>query len=181
MNRYWDQYYPGGPYDALSRRRNADTSSAALASPGRLSASKSTSNASIKKNPSSPGPVSRVGLPKSATRTVAQNRAAPAAGASNAASSAAVAAAAANWEREKNELETEYQRMLHEVTLQTQDLKVTVEQVEKEREFYFSKLREIETFVQSTLDGPLDLSLEESLKQIQVNYFLYAHGDSLNR
>jgi RP/EB family microtubule-associated protein len=111
--------------------------------------------------------VSNTSVSKTATGAVRTtgsiaNRAAPAAGVSN--SSLNVA----QFEREKAELESEYQKMLSDMTQQTMDLKMTVEQVEKEREFYFSKLREIEIFIQSQVESGFALAQDEAFKQIQV-------------
>ncbi|KAJ3132453.1 hypothetical protein HK100_005338, partial [Physocladia obscura] len=69
------------------------------------------------------------------------------------------------------DLELEYQRNLAEMTEQTMELKVQVDQVEKERDFYFDKLREIEVFVQEHLDGGglgSDASATDVLDHIQA-------------
>ncbi|KAJ3415394.1 hypothetical protein HDV05_004988 [Chytridiales sp. JEL 0842] len=167
MKKYWDQYYPGGQYDALARRKGDATGSVgslssatsklsiskkAPASPS-TSMKKSLSNNSVSGNPGS--------VPKGPTRTAGSiaNRAAPAAGASN--------ISLAQFEREKAELESEYQKMLADVNQQNVDLKLTIEQVEKEREFYFSKLREIEIYIQSQSEAGYTLPPEEAYKQIQ--------------
>jgi RP/EB family microtubule-associated protein len=42
----------------------------------------------------------------------------------------------------------EYQKVASLLTTQVQELKATIDQVEKEREFYFGKLREIELYIQ---------------------------------
>ena len=76
----------------------------------------------------------------------------------------------------KQEMEQEYQKMLSEMTQQTMELKVTIEQVEKEREFYFSKLREIEMFVQSNIDNPSALDTESVLKEIQAVMYKTEEG-----
>jgi hypothetical protein len=69
-------------------------------------------------------------------------------------------------------VDAELQKTLNELTQQNVDLKVTVDQVEKEREFYFGKLREIEVYVQSLLDGGNQQnSIEDALKSIQVCWF----------
>jgi RP/EB family microtubule-associated protein len=47
------------------------------------------------------------------------------------------------------------------------DLKITVDQIEKEREFYFGKLREIEIFIQGKTDQGVEPSFEVLFKQIQ--------------
>ncbi len=62
----------------------------------------------------------------------------------------------------------EYQRMTNDMTKQIAELKEMVEQVEKEREFYFGKLREIEILVQNHLDlGTTVPETERVFKDIQ--------------
>jgi RP/EB family microtubule-associated protein len=46
------------------------------------------------------------------------------------------------------DLVDEYQKVASLLTTQVQELKATIDQVEKEREFYFGKLREIELYIQ---------------------------------
>ncbi|KAJ3026808.1 hypothetical protein HK097_006301, partial [Rhizophlyctis rosea] len=73
----------------------------------------------------------------------------------------------ANWERERAELEGEYQKMMQDVTQQTMEMKIGMEQVEKEREFYFNKLREIEVYVQTQLETGTNPAVEGVLKDVQ--------------
>lgn len=63
----------------------------------------------------------------------------------------------------------------NELLLQINTLKVTVEQVEKEREFYFSKLREIELFIQSKLEAGLEGEIEAILKNVQGIMYKVIH------
>ncbi|KAF2860749.1 hypothetical protein K470DRAFT_257537 [Piedraia hortae CBS 480.64] len=131
--RYWDQYYPGGDYDALGRRKGAGISGpAATSSAGpRTSSGTGTRRAA----PSLGG----VG----ATRAPAR----PTAGASAA-----------------------LQQKNAELTEQVQGL-------EKERDFYFSKLRDIELLIQQAMEA--DPALEEEdglLKQIQAILYSTEEG-----
>lgn len=66
----------------------------------------------------------------------------------------------------KTELESEYQKIIDELTSQVSDLNASLEQVTKEREFYFNKLREIEIFVQTTMDEADD-NADSGLKTVQ--------------
>ncbi|KND05184.1 microtubule-binding protein BIM1 [Spizellomyces punctatus DAOM BR117] len=135
MKKFWDQYYPGGPYDAVGRRggKPADVS---MRNGSMAKGPAGTPSAGIKKSLSN----SSVGAPASkAARTVTRGGArSPAVGAG----------------RDRTaEIEAEYQKALQEMQQQIMEAKVTVEQVEKEREFYFSKLREIEIYVQQQLES----------------------------
>ncbi|KAJ3024189.1 UNVERIFIED_CONTAM: hypothetical protein HDU68_008279 [Siphonaria sp. JEL0065] len=120
LKKYWDQYYPGGPYDAAGRRGGsavAATSYKAAASPIKKMAGAAPANAN-------------------------RSAIAPAAfGAAVASSKGSAVAPAA-----------EYQKKLLEMTQHAEELKDTVGQVEKERDFYFAKLREIEMFVSGQLE-----------------------------
>ncbi|KAJ1564020.1 hypothetical protein HK405_016066, partial [Cladochytrium tenue] len=196
MKKFWDQYYPGGTYDAMARRgaggggpasglakprstlpsssaaSTASASSSAAARPRPAAATTRVSTGSVSARTSAAGAgSSRLGggspsashSPLSASGSIG-----PTAGSS----AAAAAAARREWEREKAELEAEYQRMLTEMTQQSMELKLSIEQVEKEREFYFGKLREIEIFVQTQMDAavaqdPAQLPVDETLRQIQ--------------
>lgn len=60
------------------------------------------------------------------------------------------------------------QSRLTELSNQNAELKVTIDQVEKEREFYFNKLREIELCVQNTLDNEAEAGINSTLKEIQT-------------
>ncbi|KAI8852302.1 calponin homology domain-containing protein [Chytridium lagenaria] len=135
MKKYWDQYFPGGPYDAIARRKDASSRTAS----GPMK--KATSNPSV------------ANVPKGAP-TRSSNGALP---------------SAPGWEREKAEIEAEYQRNIAEYTQQNMELKMQMDQVEKEREFYFGKLREIEILVQTHLDtGEANGHLGETLRNIQA-------------
>ncbi|KAJ3124598.1 hypothetical protein HK098_000994 [Nowakowskiella sp. JEL0407] len=164
MKKYWDQYYPGGTYDAVARRKGIGSD--AVVAPPPVSMPK-PAKIPAKKPPTG----SLIGVPQVSARN------------GSVGSSHGIAAPAASeytrrvgnnqWEHEKAELEAEYQKMLEDMTQQTMELKVTIEQVEKEREFYFSKLREIEMFVQQQLDphgtgvSELEPPVEQVLQEIQ--------------
>lgn len=122
--RYWDQYFPGGDYDAVSRRKATGPSAApAAAAPS-----------------SRPAPASK----KSGTGAAALRTSSRQAG-SGATSSL-----------------QQQQKMA--------ELQETVQGLERERDFYFSKLRDIELLIQQAMEA--DPSLEEDenglLKQIQA-------------
>lgn len=124
--RFWDQYYPGGDYDALARRKSSGPAEA----------------------PRAAAPVRTSGTGAAAARrgtTPTTTAARPARAAGGGVGSSALAA-------ENNQL------------------KETVQGLERERDFYFSKLRDIELLVQQAID--VDPKIEEDeqglVKQIQA-------------
>jgi len=140
--RYWDQYYPGGEYDALARRK-ASGSAAPLSS--------STSASTPRVPPSG----ARRAAPPSSNTAAPRTRTPASAGGGSAANGAAVQAL----QQEKAAL-TE-----------------TVAGLERERDFYFSKLRDIELLIQQAMEAEPELEKEEGglLKQIQT--ILYSTED----
>lgn len=120
--RYWDQYYPGGDYDALSRRKGLGAGAA----------------------PALP-PAKRAPAGSAAARRPAAAAAAPRASSRQAAPASSVLQA-------KNA-----------------ELMETVQGLERERDFYFSKLRDIELLIQQAMDADPVLEEDEGslLKQIQ--------------
>lgn len=72
-----------------------------------------------------------------------------------------------SWEREKQELVTEYQRMLADAANQALEFKTTYEQVEKERQFYYGKLREIEDYIQTVNESTQKPQVDDALSHVQ--------------
>ena len=120
--RYWDQYFPGGEYDAIQRRKGAGAPTSAPAG-GRLSTGTSTA-----KRGTTPVTAARPGGVK----------------AGGAASSALVS--------------------------ENAQLKETVQGLERERDFYFQKLREIELLIQTAVENDPKVEEEDGglVKQIQA-------------
>jgi microtubule-associated protein, RP/EB family len=116
--RYWDQYFPGGDYDAVSRRKGT----------GGLSG-----------GPAARAPVG--GARRGGTTPTAGARVPKVGG----------GAASTALQQENN------------------TLKETVVGLERERDFYFSKLRDIELLVQQAVDEDPELEKQEDglIKQIQ--------------
>lgn len=127
--RYWDQYFPGGDYDALARRRGSGAPPPAAASAPRTSA----------------------GAPRRGTTPTTGGRV-PKAGGVGGASSLAL-------QQENN------------------TLKETVQGLERERDFYFSKLRDIELLVQQACEEDPEIEKQEDglIKHIQT--ILYSTED----
>jgi len=127
--RYWDQYFPGGEYDAVARRRGSGAPPSAAAPSQRTSAGTARRGTT----PTIGGPrVAKAGL--------------------GGASSAAL-------QQENN------------------TLKETVQGLERERDFYFSKLRDIELLVQQACDEDPEIEKQEDglIKHIQT--ILYSTED----
>lgn len=129
--RFWDQYFPGGDYDALARRKGAPGGAAAGG------AGTSSMRSSTTKRPTG-------------TTTAAAPRARPL-GSSVSGGSVGGGAASAKLQAENAAL-TE-----------------TVTGLERERDFYFSKLRDIELLIQGAFEAEPDLENDDGgiLKQIQ--------------
>lgn len=121
--KYWDQYYPGGDYDAVGRRKGQG------AAPLPPTGSRTSTGAGAARRP--------VGGAAAAPRASSRQAGGPA--------TAAL--------QQKNA-----------------ELVETVQGLERERDFYFSKLRDIELLIQQAMEA--DPSLEEDegslLKQIQT-------------
>lgn len=141
--RFWDQYYPGGDYDALSRRKGG----AAPAPASNNSSSMRTSTTSRR-----PAGTSAPTTAGARTRTPLSSSGGGAGGAGGGASAALVT--------------------------ENNSLKETVAGLERERDFYFSKLRDIELLVQGAFEAEPDLEKDEGglLKQIQTILYSTEEG-----
>lgn len=126
--RYWDQYYPGGDYDALARRKGAGTVGANAPPPP--SAARTNANA-VKR-----GTTPTVGGAR--TRT-------PLGGASTAA-----------------------------LQQENASLKESVAGLERERDFYFSKLRDIELLVQRAVEETPEIEQDEEGLVRNIQAILYS-------
>jgi len=140
--RFWDQYYPGGEYDAVGRRKGA------ALPPSTGPAPRSSSSAASRRpaGGSTPTTGPRLGVNRSAG--------------AGAASASAVAAAKAQLEQENA------------------TLKETVVGLERERDFYFSKLRDIELLIQQAIEEDPELEKQEDglVKQIQTILYSTEEG-----
>lgn len=127
--RHWDQYFPGGDYDAVARRRGSGAPPPTAPSAGRTS----TGAARRGTTPTTGGRVAKAGI-------------------GGGAGSAAL-------QQENN------------------TLKETVQGLERERDFYFSKLRDIELLVQQACEEDPEIEKQEDglIKHIQT--ILYSTED----
>jgi RP/EB family microtubule-associated protein len=127
--RYWDQYFPGGDYDAVARRRGSGAPTPAAAAP-RASAGAARRGTT----PTTGGP--RVG------------KAAVGGGAGSAA-----------------------------LQKENDTLKETVQGLERERDFYFSKLRDIELLVQQACEEDPEIERQEDGLIKHIQSILYSTED----
>lgn len=129
--RYWDQYFPGGDYDAVGRRRGSGAPPSAAPTP-RAAVGNSSARRGVT-------PTTGARVPK-----------APAGG-----GGAALAA----------------------LQVENGTLKETVTGLERERDFYFSKLRDIELLIQQACDEDPEIEKAEDglIKHIQT--ILYSTED----
>ena len=122
--RFWDQYYPGGEYDAVTRRKGAGAPAA--------------------------GAPSSVSSTRTSGAGAARRGAAPIAGASRKAATGGGVSTA--------------------VIQENSQLKETVTGLERERDFYFSKLRDIELLIQQAVEAEPEIEKDDDglIKHIQA-------------
>ncbi|CAD6564361.1 MAG: hypothetical protein ASARMPREDX12_003432 [Alectoria sarmentosa] len=139
--RYWDQYYPGGDYDALARRKGAGGAPAA------------TAPAAVSSRTSGAGAGATSAARRGTTPTTSTNSAARGARPTTGGASAAVSA-------------------------ENTQLKQTVEGLERERDFYFSKLRDIELLLQQAVEQDPEIEKAEDglVKHIQAILYSTEEG-----
>ena len=125
--RFWDQYFPGGDYDAIARRKGSGTMAAGP-----------------------PAAAARVSGASSARRGVTPTSTGIRSKPSGIGASSAVLA---------NE---------------NAQLKETVTGLERERDFYFSKLRDIELLVQQAMEANPALENDDGSLEKQIQNILYS-------
>jgi RP/EB family microtubule-associated protein len=130
--KFWDQYYPGGEYDAVGRRKGSTMGSSTGAGAG----------AGAGAAPRVPSGGARRGVtPTTGPRTAVKP--------------AATAATAA-------------------LQQENATLKETVVGLERERDFYFAKLRDIELLVQQAVEEDPELEKQEDGLVKQIQNILYS-------
>ena len=127
--RYWDQYYPGGDYDAVARRR------------------------------ASGAPPPSAAPPRAAAGGAARRGTTPTTGGARVPKAGGGAGSAA-------------------LQAENNTLKETVQGLERERDFYFSKLRDIELLVQQACEEDPEIEKQEDglIKHIQAILYSTEEG-----
>ncbi|KAJ2513037.1 microtubule integrity protein mal3 [Coemansia sp. RSA 1939] len=167
LKRFWDMNFPGTGYDAVERRKGKPAGpldhSASHRPMSSASSARSSSAGAYRARPggSSSRPVGG-GRPAAAAaagaagRIGAQRAGIRAAGGANAGAGASA-------------------QQMQELTRQLAEAKVLIDTAEKERDFYFSKLREIEVFIQQAELAP-GSEVDAMAKHIQA--VLYSTDES---
>lgn len=170
LKKFWDMGYGGEPYDAEGRRMGASAAPPPLPGATTVGAARTTARA--------PAVARTAARPAPATSSTSTTAAAAAAATRRAPLASARSAAVPN-------------ETIQALTAQMDEMKVSVDSLEKERDFYFAKLRDVEILVQERLsilaeaeeqaENPedtiaLNSAESESLKQIQAILYSTEEG-----
>lgn len=143
MKKFWDANYPGGRYDAISRRKALPVALEGGGSPnGKLRASQAP-------------PSKTASTMSGAVRTTAASR--------SGGSLTMAGSASTMTPSSLSQLQKETAALNRTIT----ELRISVDELEKERDFYFNKLREIEIATQQvTEQGLLQSKLFKDITEI---------------
>lgn len=142
VKKFWEQNYPGGEYDALSRRKGLG--SAPSVGTNRSSTTSNAGSGRVssagKKATKTPGIFLYIRLKMIASSTA------------NTHTHFYIATRSVSRGGRASVLDNHSASMIIELNKQIAELKLTVDGLEKERDFYFGKLREIEIDVQDNME-----------------------------
>jgi len=141
--RHWDQYYPGGDYDAVTRRK----------------ASGAAPNAAPASNSRTSGAGTASGAARRGTTPTTSNAGRPRIGAGAGGGGPGAGALAQ----------------------ENATLKEAITGLEKERDFYFSKLRDIELLLQTAVEADPEIEKDEDGLVKHIQAILYSTEVSLLR
>ncbi|KAG4083253.1 calponin homology domain-containing protein [Neocallimastix lanati (nom. inval.)] len=161
MKKFWDTYYSGNAYDAVARRNASakkGTKKMNSVKPRVVTSRPSTASSRSTPTTRSTGLKSNTGVKSNTLKSKSVDN----------------HAAEQQWAIKKAELEAEYQNSMNELSGEITGLKATVEALEKERDFYFGKLRDIEVLIQNQIEiSPIEC--QEFMKEVQT--ILYSTED----
>ncbi|KXS20194.1 hypothetical protein M427DRAFT_52445 [Gonapodya prolifera JEL478] len=169
IKRFWDTHYQGGTYDAPARRAGTPTlpkpasrPSSAQSRPALARSSTASSTGKARATPS-PGPMVRQG---SASGINGRSRT------GTPDSGAGIAAGRVDeWASKFHAAQTQIAALTNQLT----ELRVQVDGLEKERDFYFGKLRDIEIACSAQIEAGIDSEHDSFIKKLQG--ILYATED----
>ncbi|KAG4102611.1 microtubule binding protein [Neocallimastix lanati (nom. inval.)] len=141
MKKYWDTYYSGEEYDAISRRNSSPMNRRGLKDSALSSRKTSVASTTTKRT------VEKKKIPDNSTLS------------------------------KQNSKVEEYDKIIMGLNEEIEELKLNVDGLEKERNFYFGKLREIEILVQTQLENETESNEYSSvLKDIQTILYSTEEG-----
>ncbi|PKI83841.1 hypothetical protein MVES_001885 [Malassezia vespertilionis] len=188
LKKYWDINYAGDGYDAEARRAGHPGTSASAASVRRVGSSAAQSRPSVAPRPSV-GPRASVAPRQSVGPRASVAQRPPAAPRQSVAPGAArrmsVAGRGVPMRGHAAALSNE---TINQLTAEIDEMKISVDSLERERDFYFGKLRDVEVIVQDRLtelekstEGKDEQDAAEHglLKQIQAVLYQTEEGFEL--
>lgn len=142
--RYWDQYFPGVEYDPIARRKGAGAPAPAAAAPTSTAASRT---ATARRPAAQPAPA--------AAAAAAPAPRAPRVASTNGTNGTSAGSAAA-------------------LTRQLNEAQESVAGLERERDFYFNKLRDIEVLLQQEVEVRPELEQDPEGLVARLQAILYS-------
>jgi len=141
IKKYWDTYYSGEEYDALSRRSN----NSPMARRGTKDSTSNIRKTSVNTNKRTIEPKKKM-------------------------------SDASTFSKQNSKID-EYEKIIAGLNEEIEELKMNVDGLEKERNFYFGKLREIEILVQTQIESELvNPEYSSILKDIQTILYSTEEG-----
>ncbi|KDE04952.1 hypothetical protein MVLG_04603 [Microbotryum lychnidis-dioicae p1A1 Lamole] len=161
LKKFWDQSFPGGEYDPIGRRQGLGIEPPPMLGGGSTSAARGRTPV----NAPAPAPVRRAGTSSGPTGAARRPVGVASAGRPASTTSSARSGPSA----------TE----IAALNAQMEDMKITVDSMEKERSFYYEKLRSIEILIGARLESEDETITEsemETLKAIETVLYSTEEG-----
>ncbi|KAJ3339522.1 hypothetical protein HDU93_008053 [Gonapodya sp. JEL0774] len=168
--KFWDTHYQGGTYDAPARRAGTPTipkpgsrPGSAQAKPALARSSTASSVGKARATPS-PGPMARQG--STSAMNGRSRTGTPDSGAGIA------VGRVEEWATKFHAAQTQINALSNQLT----ELRVQVDGLEKERDFYFGKLRDIEIACSAQLESGADAENDAFIKKLQAVLYATEEG-----